>query len=399
MGSHKSLFSQSRQLFWVFFLSSILLLGGVLSGHVFAQGDEAATRITGAEDPIDQKQKQNLASINSILRAGNFSNDQQKDDFDKYYNTYAFPRWTQQNALGKPLSEYHKELSSHLRQAKSGQVHDHLNELALAYMNKLAKSNKYHPVVRYNAMLTIGELNSVESTSQSPPLADALPVLLAAVNDANQIEPVKIAALIGINRQVSPPGLNNPQLQKDVLTAMLKVAVVARSAEDATPGQQWMRMQAIEILGLLGVLGNNNQVVQVLAGAISDSKATFSVRCAAAEALGKLKLAEASGLNAASLAKTLGKLMLDACSAELKSVKETGTPVSRRRMKTRLSAAMEGLEGLKPLAKDQAQMEELQKILDDLLKDLDNSRLADAELQKTAEGCQAKLKAWVEKRP
>ena len=90
-------------------------------------------------------------------------------------------------------------------------------------MSKIAKSDKYHPAVRINAMLTIGDLNSVDSiqSAQNVPLANAMPVLLETVNDDKLIVPVRIAALVGINRHVTA-GVNDPQTQNQIFSEMLK---------------------------------------------------------------------------------------------------------------------------------------------------------------------------------
>jgi hypothetical protein len=283
-------------------------------------------------------------------------------------------------------------------------------------MGKIAKSEKYHPSVRINAMLTIGDLNSVDSiqAAQNIPLADAMPVLLETVNDAKQIVPVKIAALVGVNRHVTM-GVNDPQVQP-VFSAMLKLVTGANAAD---LGQAWMCKQAVDILGLLGNLGTNNQVPKLLSAYAGDAKAPFFLRLSAAEALGKLKYEGASGLDAVALAKSLGQLMLDACDAEFKA---KGSAADRqRRLKARLASAMFGLsgdgttfngrtfKGITPLAKDPAQLNNLKAIFGDLLKTLDNkdiSKLNDDEkqkfnedLKKAVEDCQSKLKDWLEKQP
>ena len=340
-----------------------------MSGHVFAQGGNADESPAGAgaaaglyaEDPVDQTQKNKInRDIGPILNSGKFANNQQKTDFDTYYNTYALPRWTQLSTLNN-LRDYHKELFSNLSRAKSGEVHDRLNELVLDYMSKIAKSDKYHPAVRFNAMLTIGDLNSVDSTqtAQNIPLAKAMPVLLETVNDDKLIAPVRIAALVGINRHVTM-GVSDPQIQNQIFSAMLKLVTGADAANFTDLGRVWMRKQAVDILGLLGNTGANNQVVKLLSAYAGDTKAPFFLRLSAAEALGKLKYAGANGLNPVALAKSLGQLMLDACDAELKA---KGSPADRqRRMKARLASAIFGLsgdgttyKGIMPLAKDQAQ--------------------------------------------
>ena len=404
--------SHRRLVCWAVLLFSILLLTGVVfKNHVFAQGDDTSSAdnsATGAgvaegsffEDPVDQNQKKNDAQIGAILREGVFNPPAKQNFFDDYYTTYALARWTQVSSLGN-LSKFRKELFNNLRQTKGAQVYNHLNDLVLKFMEERAKSDKYHPAVRYNAMLTIGDLNSAPGM-QPPPLEAALPVLLSTVNDNKQIEPVKIAALIGINRHVSPPaGVSDPQVQNQVLAAMLKIVAGSDSAETSDPGRQWMRKQATEILGSLGSLGNNNQVVQVLNGIVADGKALLSVRTAAAKALGQLKYGSPTAIKSVDLGKTLCQLMLDACTEELNAVR-TDRPVSRRRLKSVLGPVTEGMNAVKSLAKEQAQQtyfNNLQSVLDDLLKDLDNAKLENQDLQKSVQNCQTRLRIWLEKNP
>jgi hypothetical protein len=411
MGSKHPPFLRRHNVYRAVFLSATLLLGGVMSGRVFAQAGNADENAAGAgassgsyaEDTVDPAQKKNINNIGAILRLGKFADDQQKKDFDAYYKTYALARWTQPSDI-KNLRDYHQALMINLVQAKSGEVHDYLNNLVLVYMSKLAKNN-YHPAVRINAMLTIGDLNSIDLSytqpTQNTPLPDAVKVLLEAINDPKQIEPVKIAALVGINRHVSA-GVNDPQIQNQIFNAMLKLVSDADAADSSDIGRVWMRKQAAEILGLLP--GTNNQAVKLLAGFVGDAKAPFFLRLTAAEALGKLKYAGASGLNPVDLAKSLGQLMRDACNEELKTGKETKLSPDdhRRRLKSRLGPATEGLTGLQQLAKDQTQqtsLKNLQTIFEILLKNLDDPKLEGKELKKSVEDCQSKLEEWLQKKP
>ena len=71
-------------------------------------------------------------------------------------------------------------------------------------MKQLA-AGPYHPAVQVNAMLMIGELNSVE---QPPtPLPEALDAMIAAVQDTKLSDAVRVAALVGIERHVAPRAL------------------------------------------------------------------------------------------------------------------------------------------------------------------------------------------------
>ena len=353
-----------------------------MPARVFAQAGNAGETAAGAEaatglfleDHVDPTQKNKLKDILPMLREDKFADKPAQTDFETYYKTFALARWTQLGTLNS-LRDYHKDLNNNLKQAKSGAVHDFLNKLVLDYMTKLAK-NDYHPAVRVNAMLTIGDLNSVNSLlpAQDVPWTDAMPVLLEAVNDPKQIVPVKIAALLGVNRHVAA-GANSPQ----IFNPMLKLVTGPDAADYSDVGQVWMRKRAVDILGLLGNLGANNQVPKLLSAYAGDSKAPFFLRLSAAEALGKLKYAGANGLNPVNLAKSLSQLMLDACDTEL-NTKGTSAADRQRRIKTSLGTLTDclgpkdGSKGLVQLAKDPAQkaaLGKLQDIFDALLKTLD----------------------------
>jgi hypothetical protein len=411
MGSKPLIYPNNYVLHLAAFISVLLLLGGVLSGHAFAQTGSADESAAGAgaaagsysEDPLDKDQENKKNAIGAILIAGKFADAGEESKFDAYYKTFALPRWTQLSNLNSLYKFRTKDLYSNLRNAK-GQVHDHLNDLVLEYMEKVAKSDRYHPTVRYNAVLAIGDLNSVEGI-QPTPLGKALPVLLALVNDANLIVPVKIGALVGINRHVAA-GVSDPQTQNQILIAMLKL-VPAPAATDE--GHEWLRKQAVEILGLLGNLGTNNQAVTILSGIVGDQKALFDIRFDAAEALGKLKYANANGLKPSVLINALGQLMFDACNEELGG--ENGAKLDAydhlRRIKARLVIVIDALKGIKTLAKEQPQqtyLNELQGILDNCFKELDklDTKTRDSvnkdDLQKSITDCQTKLQTWLAKK-
>jgi hypothetical protein len=404
--------SPLSQLRLAVFLVALMILGGVRSGHVFAQADDANVdrETSWKEDTVDDSQRKNLSKIGEMLRSKEkkFATPAAQSDFDKYYQTYALPQWTQEK-YRTDLPRFRKELFNNLSQAGSGQVHDRLNDLVLEYMGKLIKPNSgYHPAVCYNAMLTIGALNSVDGSNPIIPLDRTMPILLAAVNDPNQSEPMKIAALIGINRHVFL-GVKNQQTQSQILALMIKFAS-ADLSENPDPGREWMRKQAVEILGSLGVAGNNNQAAQTLSKIIGDAKISLYTRSAAAESLGKLKFTGAGGLNAAETVKNLGQLMFDACDVELKTAKAGDLPIERRRLRTILMAANDGLKNLATQAKDPAKtnIANLQKFFTDMDKFMDKNfstlkddpealQAANDELKTAVETGHGKLEEWLKK--
>lgn len=356
------------------------------------------------EIPVDASQKKKESEIRKILPAGKLDPAQQAA-FDTFYRTYYLARWTQVGNFAaetkettghkeevKLREELRKDLSNHFKMAKSGPVHDHLAALCLSFFNDLAKGN-YHPVVRYNAMLMIGDLNQVEAAVGSPPVPypPALPVLLAAINDPKQIDAVKVAALRGILRHASLGIADAQARDAAVIPAMLQLASMRSTASRSPDGHMWMRTLAIDVLGALGGLGNQGAVVKTLVSVAGESDSPLDVRCAAARALGSLNYqAGPSPVGAMQMAAVVRELALDACAKVLDQQKKQSTPLRRRALKEHIhcvAIALEGIDdqhkGISGLATTEAQrtfcastLEQLQSI-NDLL---DNKDLADEAL-------------------
>lgn len=361
------------------------------------------------EDPVDEEAKKLRTEVGKILREGKFAAGQ-KELFDKYYNDYALPQWTLLKNLAN-VHLYRPPLRNELRLAKSGQVHDHLNALVLDYMKKVATTGNYHPAVRVNATLMIGDLNRVEQTSNEmpTPLDDALQVLIEAVENAKLPDGVRAAAMVGILRHVAA-GIREDQARKSLAAAMLKLASADIPSSLAGPGREWLRGQAMETLGRLGLVGDNNGVFNRLLKDVADSKLTFSTRGIAVESLGRLNYAGTAGISPVDTAAILGQFVIEACGNELRLSKETGKPVSRRRMKQRLYAVLgaifgneeSGAKGLVTLAREQSQQASLadfQKIVEAAIDKLDDKKLEADDLEAVVDDLRTKLEAWLKKKP
>lgn len=352
-----------------------------------ADATPAETAPGWREDPVDPKWTGSMISqvrsqVAGMLRRGTFSAGEQAV-FDDYYMTYALARWTEVKNRDK-LAEYRlKDLPRDFRNSR-GAVRDHLNALALGYMSEVAKPHAtggdYHLVVRVNAMLAIGELNAVwppSRTTPPTPLPATLDVLLPTVTDQNQLDAVKVAALVGILRHARLGAINDPA---PVTKAMLTVANSPAASGSGGDGRQWMKARAADVLGELKAA--DAQVIAALAGMVGDSSLRQLTRCAAATALGKLDYSGASAVNPASLAAALGKMAVDACAVEYKA-----RAVSRRRLKAALKAASDGLAGVQRPANSAGQPQgqwvaELRKPLGAILRNLENKSLTTDQLLK-----------------
>ena len=361
------------------------------------------------EDQVDNTQKQQRTKIGQMLRDQQFGPGQQAV-FDTYYNDYALPQWTLLKNLGN-VHLYRPTLRNELRQAKSGQVHDHLNTLIMEYMKKLATTGNYHPAVRVNAMLMIGELNRVEATGNEmpTPLDEGLQVLIVIVENAKLSDAVRAAAMVGILRHAAA-GIRDDEVRKPLAVAMLKLASANIPASPAGPGREWLRSQAIETLGRLGSVGDNDGVFNLLLKNVADSKLSFSTRCIAAESLGRLNYAGTGGISPVDTAAILGQFVIKACGDELRLAKETEKHISRRRMKQRLSAARAAIfgseenrsKGLASLAREQLQqtfLADFQKTLEATTDKLDDKKLEGDDLETAIDDLRTNIEGWLKKKP
>ena len=142
----------------------------------------------------------------------------------------------------------------------------------------------------------------------------------------------------------------------------------------------------------------------------TNAKLSFTTRCLAAEALGRLKFTGGGGIDAVDSVALLGQFIADACKNELESAKATEFSVSRRRMKYRTNAVLTallgskdaGTKGIAGLLRDPAQQAyaaDLQKTLDSLMENLDDKGLEPSDLEKRVDETRAAVEDWLTKKP
>ena len=204
--------------------------------------------------------------IYRLLRGGEVPADQ-RETFQTYYREYEFGRWTQPGQLHE-LPARRRDLSNALKTAKTSPAHDELVALSLKFLGTLAGEAIRHPAARYNAMLAIGELNQREAEgSENPePLPEALPLLLQAFTDANQIDAVRIAALLGLYRHAAINIADAQFRDNQLIPAMLAFVQSKAAAGRAPEGHAWMRARAIDVLGVLGQVGQDNAIPSTSVG-------------------------------------------------------------------------------------------------------------------------------------
>ena len=242
--------------------------------------------------------------------------------FEDYYLNYALPRWTLERNIPLIATDFWmRELRIELQNAKAGEPRTILLQNVMKIMSEIVKDEAFHPAVRCNAMLAIGYLNEQEAEvghTRAVPLAAALPVLLGAVKDADQIDAVRVAALVGLVRHCRE-GIASEPARNAVMQLLLTVATTADPpAGRSHDGHAWMRTLAIDALGGLKQVGPNNSVATALAAIVGDKAAPLNVRTAATRALGGLNYQPASGLKPRDLAVTLAQFAAAATLIEIR---------------------------------------------------------------------------------
>jgi hypothetical protein len=379
---------------------------------------------TYQEMKVEDALKKNQSAVAQALTRGSFENNDDKQKLDDYCRKYFFPQWS----LVKGITELPKErskLRSYLGKKTTGgtAVHDYLNELVLEFMKELVAGD-FHPAVRVNAMLMIGELNRVESSGT--PLPEALPVVIAAAEDTKLPTAIRAAAMVGVLRHATA-GIQDDEVRKALTTSMVRLASGNLPGGATASGYAWIRMQAIETLAALGSVGEDNAVFHAILKSVADDKLPFFVRSTAADCLGKLNYSSASGINPLETAAALGQLALRTCDEELRLAKKAAAEwqssrrpgddpqsaqkpknfVSHRRMLQRLDAVSSALgsgdeanrKGVASLAREASQLaslDQLQKSIKATCASLD-SKDEEKDMKPVVVELQKNLKAWLEK--
>jgi hypothetical protein len=409
-------------------------LGGLEGVELAAAAEAAAPPAAAAaaepqyaEMPLEEEYKKRPPSVQrsqvtSIIRnsPSKFANDGDKKTVDDYYKTYALPRWTQveyaapRAAHGDrdnmTLLAFRRELKKELAMAK-GQVHEYLNDMVLEFMGGLLQGN-YHPFAQVNAALMIGEL---DEDQPGKPYLKALPVLIRIVEDAKLRDPVRADAMVGILRHVEA-GLGEDAPRAALTAAMLKLLTGEISSPMTAQGQVWIRGQALEVLGRLGSPGENGEIFTAILASLGDAEISalvgpqlsYTTRCIAANALGRLNYTGAKGINATEAPAMLGQLTVQVCDDGLRAAKMRCDPVLvRRALTARLGAVLAALrgadanhKGILPIAEAQQKdsLTELQTFLEDAMEVIEvGKKSMPAEVDAAATKLRDSVTTWLQK--
>ena len=169
-----------------------------------------------------------------------------------------------------------------------------LVDITLKAARVLARDN-YHPAVRYNAVLMLGDLDKQLATSTTPavPLPAATKELLelasqGKINGVVIPESVKLGALIGLERH-SRLGMD-PALTEQSKKTMLGVIADREAGEGVEQDvHDWVRTLASQVLANLSAQGPTKEIQDTFTKMIADKKMGLDDRCNVTAALGKMK--------------------------------------------------------------------------------------------------------------
>lgn len=245
----------------------------------------------------------------------------QLDDFFKGY-LYSSMTSTDPIQLGLLAEKREQLFQRYINAAKSPAARDYLNTITLQAMGAIAKG-PYHPAVRYNAALIIGQLDAQPGAKVLPAATEALLALLE--NDEFNKTPVptavKVAALVSLQRHVRL-GVDAPTGER-IGKAALAAANREELPEDASAkAYGWVRRQAAKVLAMQHEKGMTPAVLDTFTRLISDSKIELDDRCAIAGLLQPTMFAGAQGLNVDATAQAVGELARDVLEVEAKDAGE-----------------------------------------------------------------------------
>jgi hypothetical protein len=203
---------------------------------------------------VDARRKEK-SIIRKMLQAQAFAAGQEAQ-FDAFYSEFALPRWTVPENFAT-LLEFRRDLRRDLSDGKSGPPYDRLLGLAFDYMTKISGPG-YHPVVRYNATMMLGDFNVQEfppgSRERIQPHPGSLKALIAAAASSDS-DAVRVAALVQLNRHASM-GIADAQVRDgQIIPMLLDLAKSAPPPGRSPDGHAWLRAMAIDLLATLHAVG------------------------------------------------------------------------------------------------------------------------------------------------
>jgi hypothetical protein len=281
-------------------------------------------------ESFDDTRKQTIGKSAIKIK---ISKDEPLDITDRdFFYGYFFAEMTQLDKLGELDTKRVDFFKNYVMRAKAI-PHQNLVAWALQKMEEISSGN-YHPAVRFNALLIVGQLNEKESGfSDDPaePLAAALDVLIAQLEKPDQMDALQLASWIGILRH-STHALHNAAENEYTILEEKKTQIRNQAiallqqrqppADRSSEGHVWLQRRAIEVLGTLDK-NPDVPVIDEITFYTSDENSPMSLRLTAARSLADFTFDPKTKINAVAEAHALGALAVQACRNEINRVENT----------------------------------------------------------------------------
>ncbi|WP_146435460.1 hypothetical protein [Blastopirellula retiformator] len=178
----------------------------------------------------------------------------------RYFMGAYFPSWTvpaNWTTVDQKRSDFMRNYNGSLDTQMS--TRKELNRLTLQAMSEMIKPD-YHPVVRYNAMMLIGDLNAQEySLGDNLPVCPyhaSLDVMLKTLEDPKADDVVKVGAMLGVLRharfaQSVPKPAGEAVTIADIqrMTKAVEQVITSKPTEGRSPdAHQWVQRRAMDLV-------------------------------------------------------------------------------------------------------------------------------------------------------
>jgi|GEM_PF-4198661 len=233
------------------------------------------------EDAKEPK-KEDLRNFIPTLRAGQIP-EEETAAFDGIVKFYVAEFTLPSNVNLLPKKRY--DLKTKLKTASNAPIADAHKRLRTLVRTGMMRQcgPEYHPFVRVNSMLVLAEMNEKEAPpdNKDPPIVDldTLKFMIKAVEDPKQLDAVKAAALMGIDRNARL-GIKDERVAADVLKLAIEIS--------KPNNHEWLRRRGVMLIAAQGLVGKNAEAPKVLQELIANPKEPLALRCAAARAFGSL---------------------------------------------------------------------------------------------------------------
>jgi len=220
--------------------------------------------------------------------------------------------------------------------ASDQSTHDAANRLMLEILPSIIKKPTFHPGVRYNCTLLLGDLDRVEKKSLNDvatPLPAALDKLIELLSDKNVNDSIRLAAILGMTRHATAgDAATRAKIAKQSL-AFLDQLEKSDSAARKQDVKFWLESRTMECLA--ATVTPTPEVVAALQTRLADENRPVWLRSAAAQSLGKLTYDANAKVDANALVPDFKKFVESSVDLGL----------NRRELRSVLYSVNRGLEG------------------------------------------------------